>query len=90
MHAFMHYPANAYPNQPEPINDNTHFNDYGAYQLARCVVHGIRQDNLVPLKHHLAPDIPDYNPAHPDPLSTFQLPTTPTQIQTDVTKIPQT
>jgi lysophospholipase L1-like esterase len=88
MHAFMHYPANAYPNQPEPIKDDTHFNGYGAYQLARCVVHGIRQTNL-PLKHHLT-HVPDFNPAHPDPIATFTLPTTPTQTKIDPTKVPQT
>jgi lysophospholipase L1-like esterase len=90
MHAFMHYPANAYPNQPEPINDNTHFNGYGAYELARCVVHGIRQANL-PLTKYLTPDVPDFNPAHPDPQSTFHLPETPTApTQTNPMKIPQT
>ena len=90
MHAFMHYPANAYPNQPDPINDNTHFNDYGAYELARCIVHGIRQANL-PLTKYLSPDIPDFNPAHPDPQSTFHLPETPTTpTQTNPMKIPQT
>ncbi len=36
IHAFMHYPANTFPNQPDPINDNTHFNTYGAYELARA------------------------------------------------------
>jgi lysophospholipase L1-like esterase len=88
-HAFMHYPANSYPNQPDPINDDTHFNTYGAYELARCIVHGIRQANL-PLTKFLDPNIPDLDPAHPDPLSTFHLPETPVQIKSDPTKIPQT
>lgn len=44
--AFMHYPANAFPNQTKAISDDKHFNKYGAYELARCVVHGIRTARL--------------------------------------------
>src|SRR4029077_9945430 len=36
--AFVHYPANSFPNQPEELKDNTHFNPYGAYELAECIV----------------------------------------------------
>ena len=89
LHAFMHYPANTYPNQPEPIADNTHFNTYGAYELARCIVHGIRAANL-PLVKFLSPDVSDFDPAHPDPQAAFKLPETPIQIKTDPTKVTQT
>jgi hypothetical protein len=90
VHAFMHYPANAFPNQPDAISDDTHFNPYGAYELTRAVVHGIRATNL-PITKFLATDIPDFNPTHPDPQSTFHLPETPTtQTQTNPMKIPQT
>ena len=89
MHAFMHYPANTYPNQPDAIKDDTHFNSYGAYELARCVVHGIRAANL-PLTKFLSPEVPDFNPAHPDPQSSFHLPETPVQIKTNVMTVPQT
>src|SRR5216684_4314300 len=43
--AFMHYPADSFPGQTVAINDDTHFNSYGAYELARCIVHGIREAN---------------------------------------------
>jgi len=87
--AFMHYPANVYPNQTEAINDDTHFNSYGAYELARCVVHGIRAGKL-PLKKFLSEDIKDFNPSNPDPQATFNLPATPIPPKTaDVTKVPQ-
>ncbi len=89
MHAFMHYPANTYPNQPAPITDDTHFNTYGAYELARCIVHGIRAANL-PIAKLLDPAVPDFNPAHPDPQATFHLPKTPIQIKRDPTKLTQT
>lgn len=88
--AFMHYPANSFPNQTEAINDDTHFNKYGAYELARCVVHGIRQAKL-PLRKYLTNDLPDFNPATPDPVDSFSLPATPIPPKTtNVTRIPQT
>jgi lysophospholipase L1-like esterase len=89
MKAFMHYPANAFPNQTEPINDDTHFNSYGAYELARCIVHGIRESKL-PIEKFLTKDIPDFNPAHPDPQPDFHLPATPILLKTSVMKVGQT
>jgi lysophospholipase L1-like esterase len=90
LRAFMHYPANSFPNQTEAIYDDTHFNGYGAYELARCVVDGIRQAKL-PLRKYLANDVPDFNPSAPDPVDTFSLPPTPIPPKTgNVTKIPQT
>jgi len=87
--AFMHYPANAFPNQTEAINDNTHFNKYGAYELARCIIHGIRQDKL-PLRKYLIKRIPDFNPSKPDPRDAFHLPATPIPPKEgDVAKVPQ-
>jgi hypothetical protein len=88
--AFMHYSADAFPNQTEAINDDTHFNKYGAYELARCIVHGIRQDKL-PLRKYLAKGVRDFNPAIPDPVDVFSLPATPIPPKTtNVAKIPQT
>lgn len=88
--AFMHYPANAFPNQTEAISDDTHFNEYGAYELARCVVHGIRKDKL-PVRKFLSKEIPGFDPSIPDPQATFNLPATPIPPMTaDVMKVPQT
>ena len=50
--AFVHFAANTYPNQPADVKDNTHFSTYGAYQLAKCVVNGIKQ-NVPELAKHL-------------------------------------
>ncbi len=87
--AFMHFPANAFPNQTQAISDDTHFNKFGAYELARCVVHGIRTDKL-PIAKLLAKDLPDFNPAQPDPPATFDLPATPIPPRTgNVMKVPQ-
>jgi lysophospholipase L1-like esterase len=89
MRAFMHYPANAFPNQAEAINDDTHFNSYGAYELARCVVRGIR-DAKLPLAEFLNEKTADFDPAVPDSQTYFHLPATPIQSKTsDVMKLPQ-
>ena len=87
--AFMYYPANTFPGQTNTYADNTHFNSYGAYELARCVVKGIREQKLAfsPL---VDPDVPEFDPAKPDPFATFSLPNTPLMRDEDVTKIPQT
>ncbi len=74
--AFVHYPANTFPNQPDELKDDTHFNAYGAYELARAIVQSIR-DQKLPLAPHLRPRIPAFNPAHPDPVSTFHVPPSP-------------
>jgi lysophospholipase L1-like esterase len=87
-HAFMHFAANTFPGQTAAIHDNTHFNNYGAYELARCIVHGIREDKL-PIAKFLDPSVPDFDPAKPDPFATFSLPFTPMQKKEDTTKIPQ-
>ena len=67
--AFVHYPAGTYPGQTKAFEDNTHFNPYGAYQIAQCVIEGMKK--AVPeLAKHLKID-PAYNPAHPDDVNTF-------------------
>lgn len=49
--AFVHYPAGTYPNQTKALADNTHFNPYGAYEIAKCVIEGIKQLNLPWVKY---------------------------------------
>jgi lysophospholipase L1-like esterase len=56
--------------------DATHHNNYGAYELAQCVVTGIRAAKL-PLASLLAADAPQFDPAKPDPVERFALPASP-------------
>jgi beta-glucosidase len=44
--AFVQYPAGTLPGQKWDIHDNTHFSEYGAYELARCVAQAIRESDL--------------------------------------------
>jgi lysophospholipase L1-like esterase len=53
--------------------DLTHHDNYGAYELARLVVAGIRRAEPR-LAGYLAADAGELDPARPDPPETFQLP----------------
>ncbi|MBE7172748.1 MAG: rhamnogalacturonan acetylesterase [Williamsia sp.] len=74
--AFVHYPANTFPGQDKELKDNTHFNSYGAYEIARCIVKGI-QSAVPALAVYLKKDIPAFDPAHPDAVENWQLPPSP-------------
>lgn len=71
--AFVQYPANTFPGQEKALDDNTHFNSFGANEIALCVIKGIRQLDL-PLKKQIKKDIPDYNPKKPNYISSWTLP----------------
>jgi len=79
--AFVHYPANTFPGQDAELKDDTHFNSYGAYELARCIVQSIR-DQKLPLAAFLRKDTGQFDPAHPDAVSAWTLPASP-MISTD-------
>ncbi len=74
--AFVIYPANSFPGEPNALNDNTHFNSYGAYELAKCIIEGIKANNLG-IKKYLIKGLPLFNPSKPDPFDTFSLPLSP-------------
>ena len=70
--ALVHYPANSFPNQGNQVlADNTHFNTYGAYQVAKMVLRGI-EDARLPLTKYISKDFKGYSPAHPDCWKTFK------------------
>ncbi len=74
---FVHYPAGTYPGQEEELQDDSHHSTYGAYQLAKCVVSGIREQ-LPELSAYLVEDLEPYDPAIPDPYEKWDLPVSPT------------
>ena len=74
--AFVHYPAGTFPGQETELKDDTHFSTYGAYELAKLIVEGIKQNNL-DLTHHLRDDVAPFDPAHPDPVEEWDLPQSP-------------
>lgn len=71
--AFVQYPANTFPRQTEKLEDNTHFNSFGANEIAKCVVQGIK-DLKLDIAQYLKPDLPTYSPKKPDNFSDWTLP----------------
>jgi len=58
------------------FQDGTHHNNYGSYELAKCVVEGIKQDKL-PLAKSIVDDFGDFDPAKPDDVNKFEMPASP-------------
>jgi lysophospholipase L1-like esterase len=74
--AFVHYPANTWPGQTNALEDNTHFNPYGAYQIAKCVITGLRnlqqQGFQFDFMQYLRDDFIPYSPSMPDSEASFR------------------
>jgi len=68
--SLVHYPANTFPGQDKPLADNTHFNPFGAWEIAKMVVMGLKQTGS-PLAGYLTADWQDFSPETPDDPSAF-------------------
>ena len=64
----VHYPKEMYGRE---LADNTHFNPYGAYEVAKCVVMGMKQLGL-PMVKYLREEWQDFDPSHPDDVTLFE------------------
>ncbi|HEY1121319.1 MAG TPA: hypothetical protein VGE67_06945, partial [Haloferula sp.] len=62
--------------------DGTHHNNYGSYELAKCVAEGLRA-NVPELAKQLRPEVTRFDPAKPDKLEDFHYPASPVM---DLTK----
>ena len=74
--AFVQYPAGTFPGQDKNLEDNTHFNAYGAYEIAKMVVNGIIELQL-PITEFLRPEAVQYSPSKPDDVDSFRWPYSP-------------
>jgi lysophospholipase L1-like esterase len=63
-------------NIDQAFQDPTHHNNYGSYELAKCIVAGIKQDKL-PLTKFIVDDFKGFDPAQPDPVDQLQMPVSP-------------
>jgi lysophospholipase L1-like esterase len=63
-------------------NDTTHHSDYGSYELAKCVIQAIRNTGS-PLAKYIVDDFKGFDPAHPDPIATFDVPADPSRPRTE-------
>ncbi len=76
LQVFAHFPANTFPGQDKAIEDNTHFRPYGAYEIAKLVVKGIRESGTG-LASLLKDDIAEIDPAKPGKIESFYWPLSP-------------
>jgi alpha-L-fucosidase len=58
------------------FQDGTHHNNYGAYELAKCVAEGIKA-NVPELAKYLVDDVPAFDQAKPDPVDSVNIPASP-------------
>ena len=56
--------------------DVTHHSAYGAYELAKCIVEGVRANKL-DFARYIVADYKSFDPAHPDPPEAFDVPASP-------------
>jgi lysophospholipase L1-like esterase len=61
--------------------DGTHHNNYGSYELAKCIVAGIKSAKLGIAKY-LINDTPPFDPSRPDPVESFSIPASPVSTST--------
>ena len=73
--AFVHYKAGSFEGMPNDVEDNTHFNTYGAFELAKCVV-ALLQVSGLPLARHII-HFDGFSPACPDAPESFRWPLSP-------------
>ena len=57
-------------------SDGTHHSDYGAYELAKCVVQGVI-DQKLPIAQYVESDWKTFDPAKPDAVAGFKMPVDP-------------
>ena len=68
--SLVHYPAGTFAGQTKDLADNTHFNPYGAYEVAKMMVMGMKSIGL-PVTQFLREDWSDFDPAKPDDFNHF-------------------
>ncbi|MDP5130994.1 MAG: rhamnogalacturonan acetylesterase [Paraglaciecola sp.] len=79
--AFVQYPANTFPSQPQALKDNTHFNYFGANEIALCVIKGML-DIRLPLTDYLIDNQQAYSPANPHQFKQWTVPMSPRFVAT--------
>lgn len=69
---FVHYPMGTFKTQTKALADNTHFSNFGAYEITKCVVEGIKANKLS-LAGYIRSDYKAFSPAQPDAFDSFKL-----------------
>ncbi|MBC3846539.1 rhamnogalacturonan acetylesterase [Winogradskyella echinorum] len=71
--AFVQYPANTFPGQTEDLKDNTHFNSFGANEIALCIIQYLK-DEKFDLANFIKLTTPIYSLNNPNNYTNWTLP----------------
>ena len=71
------YEALGPENSKKAFVDNTHHNNYGSYELAKCVVEGIKANRLGLVRFLVPEALTPFDPGRPDPIESFGVPASP-------------
>lgn len=71
--ALVHYQQNTFPGQYKELSDNTHFNGFGANEIALAIIEEIRNSNLE-LKDHIREETPNYKSNKPNDFKKWTVP----------------
>lgn len=74
--AFVHFPAGTFPGQKEDLADNTHFNPYGGYEMAKCIVQMLKDSDLA-INQYIVKDFKGFDPSKPDAFDAVRIPRSP-------------
>lgn len=69
-HFYVHYAPDTFPGQTSALKDETHFNPFGAWEISKCVVMGLKGIDS-PLVAHLRDGWVDFDPKNPDDWQKF-------------------
>lgn len=72
----VHYPMGTFPGQEKELKDNTHFSNFGAYEIAKIFVADLANQNI-PLAQYVKPEYRGFNPSKPDKFESFDYTITP-------------
>ncbi|GLB49326.1 rhamnogalacturonan acetylesterase [Neptunitalea lumnitzerae] len=74
--AFVQYPAHTFPGQSDALEDNTHFNSFGANEISLAVIQDIKEQKLA-LAKYFKKGMPAYNAKQPNHYKKWDLPMSP-------------
>jgi lysophospholipase L1-like esterase len=69
----VHYAAGTYPGQDKELADNTHFNTFGAWEVSKCIVMGLKAMGSDICKN-LRPWWADFDAKKPDEWQKYSIP----------------
>ena len=75
-HLLVHYPMGTFPGQDAELKDNTHANAFGAFEISKLVIEGMKKLGIN-LSDYLRNEWPGFTPSEPDDWQQFYWPLTP-------------